>query len=141
MTRDVNEFLDKLNTPVKDPLEDVKIQVFKEDQELEPEAVGMFLDKSIFEERPELKVTPTGLNKGRFGYNLKFFIEGGDGNEYQVDCNKSNYNWLIQNLGNKISMWKDKKIFLHGERKSFMMKKKGQEDELVEGWQLTFRKA
>lgn len=137
----IEEYVTAKNTEAdKDKEEKQEILVIDEDMELQREKVGVFFDKDNFKENPDgIDIKPKGLSKGKYGYNLAFNIVG-DTVDYLIDLNKTNYNWFLDNLGTKVSMWKDRVLNMSASKETYERKdRKTGKTELFSGWACTFR--
>lgn len=87
--------------------------VIDDNEELGKEMVGIFFDKSQLLDN-SITIKPLQLSKGKWGRNLMFEVVD-TGEEFLVDLNKTNYNWLLDNCGTTVKAWQEKNIVLNGE--------------------------
>lgn len=109
------EYKDEDEEQIKEKQTDFNKVVFEpvdDNQELSIQPTGRFFNKKDLLEN-SVVIMPKQLSIGKYGENLLFITD--EGEEYLIDINKSNHNWLVENLGNKVSLWKTQKIVLCGE--------------------------
>lgn len=110
--------LEDLSQEMAEPQEVKHESTYEEiddNEELKPEPTGRFINKNVILEK-SIVILPKKLSKGKFGKNLSFTIAGKPNEEWLIDLNKTNFNWLLENLGNKVSLWKNKRLLLSAER-------------------------
>lgn len=107
--------------------EQQKIVIHNEDEKLEKERVGVFLDKNILlsdisdgKQPLGMKIKIVELSTGKYGKNILFelvedYRELEKGDERLMDLNKTNYNWLLEKLGDSVKKWKEQPVLLFGE--------------------------